>query len=66
MQIELNGDRYLLDDRATLGVLIERLSLKGRRVAVEVNEEVIPKSLHPAHRLNDGDRVEIVHAIGGG
>lgn len=66
MRIELNGDRYFLDDGATVGVLIERLSLKGRRVAVEVNEEVIPKSLHPGHRLNDGDRVEIVHAIGGG
>lgn len=66
MHIELNGDSYLLDDGATVGVLIERLSLMGRRVAVEVNEEVIPKSLHPAHRLNEGDRVEIVHAIGGG
>lgn len=66
MQIELNGDRYKLDDGATVGALIERLSLEGRRVAVEVNQEVIPKSRHPAHRLNDGDRVEIVHAIGGG
>ncbi|MDX1513049.1 MAG: sulfur carrier protein ThiS [Gammaproteobacteria bacterium] len=66
MQIELNGDRYRVDDGATVGALIERLSLKGRRVAVEVNEEVIPKSRHPEHRLREGDRVEIVHAIGGG
>ena len=66
MQIELNGDRYMLDDGATVGVLIERLSLNARRLAVEVNEEVIPKSLHLDHRLNEGDRVEIVHAIGGG
>lgn len=66
MQIELNGDRYQLDDGATVSTLIERLSLNGRRLAVEVNQEVIPKSLHRDHSLSEGDCVEIVHAIGGG
>jgi sulfur carrier protein len=66
MDIVLNGDRYHLDEGATVGALIQDLALKGGRLAVEVNEEVIPKSLHSGHRLSQGDRVEIVHAIGGG
>ncbi len=66
MQIELNGDRYTLEAEATVGLLIERLALENRRLAVEVNEEVVPRSRHFDHRLNEGDRVEIVHAIGGG
>ena len=66
MDIVLNGDRYHLDEGATVGALIQHLALKGGRLAVEVNEEVIPKSLHSGHRLSQGDRVEIVHAIGGG
>lgn len=66
MQIELNGDRYTLEAEATVAMLIARLSLENRRLAVEVNEQVVPRSRHCGHRLNDGDRVEIVHAIGGG
>jgi sulfur carrier protein len=66
MDIVLNGDRYHLEKGATVGQLIEHLALKGRRLAVEVNEEVIPRSQHSGHRLGQGDRVEIMHAIGGG
>ena len=66
MKISLNGDRYLLDDGSTVSNLIEQLALNGRRLAVEVNEEVVPKSMHSNRLLNEGDRVEIVHAIGGG
>lgn len=66
MNIRLNGDSYPLEEGATVAALIDRLALRGRRLAVEVNEEVVPKSEHAAHRLADGDRVEIVHAIGGG
>ncbi len=66
MDIRLNGDRYPLDEGATVAALIDALALKGRRIAVEVNEEVIPRSRHAAHRLKHGDRVEVVHAIGGG
>jgi sulfur carrier protein len=66
MDIVLNGDRYQLEEGATVGALVEHLALTGRRLAVEVNEEVIPRSQHPGHRLAQGDRVEIVHAIGGG
>ena len=66
MDIVLNGDRYKLEEGATVGALVEYLALKGRRLAVEVNEEVIPRSQHSGHLLTQGDRVEIVHAIGGG
>jgi sulfur carrier protein len=66
MNIRLNGDRYPLEEGATVAALLDTLAMQGRRIAVEVNEEVIPRSRHAAHRLKDGDRVEVVHAIGGG
>ena len=66
MNIVLNGEQRGLEDALTLRGLIEQLDLTGKRLAVEVNEEVVPRSLHSEYRLNDGDRVEIVQAIGGG
>jgi sulfur carrier protein len=66
MNIVLNGEQRGLDDALTLRALIDRLELNGKRLAVEVNEEVVPRSQHAEYRLHDGDRVEIVHAIGGG
>ena len=66
MRIELNGEPHVVADGATIASLIERLALTGRRLAVEVNEEVVPRGRHTEHALADGDRVEIVHAIGGG
>jgi sulfur carrier protein len=66
MQILLNGVSRAIDDGATVGALLAELELGQKRLAVEVNEDVIPRSQHPEHRLRDGDRVEIVHAIGGG
>lgn len=66
MNIVLNGEQRGLEDTLTLLGLIDRLELSGKRLAVEVNEEVVPRSLHSGYRLRDGDRVEIVHAIGGG
>ncbi|QJQ95478.1 MULTISPECIES: sulfur carrier protein ThiS [Halomonadaceae] len=66
MQIQLNGEVRELDGEVTLLELIESLDLAGRRIAVEVNEEIVPRSQHVSQRLAEGDRVEIVHAIGGG
>ena len=66
MNIVLNGEPRGFDEALTLRGLIDRLDLAGKRLAVEVNEEVVPRSEHGAYRLRDGDRVEIVHAIGGG
>lgn len=66
MDIYLNGRQQTVDDRITVGKLIEENLPPGRRVAVEVNEEIVPRTRHGAHVLNPGDRVEIVQAIGGG
>ena len=66
MNIVLNGEQRGLEDALTVLRLIDRLQLTGKRLAVEVNEEVVPRSLHAGYRLHDGDRVEIVPAIGGG
>lgn len=66
MQILLNGETRALESDATIAELVESLGLTGRRIAVEVNEEIVPKSEHGGIRLTEGDRVEVVHAIGGG
>lgn len=66
MDIELNGQPKRIDTGASVLALLEREGLAERRVAVEVNGEIVPRSLHAAHALAEGDRVEIVHALGGG
>lgn len=65
MQLILNGEPYEFEGD-TLGALIEALGLGNRRLAAEVNREIIPRGMHAEHRLHEGDAVEIVHAIGGG
>ncbi|MEW5792165.1 MAG: sulfur carrier protein ThiS [Pseudomonadota bacterium] len=66
MRIFLNGTEYPLDLPLTIAELLDRLNLAGKRVAVELNLQIVPRSQHADTRLQDGDRVEIVHAIGGG
>lgn len=66
MDIELNGQPKRIDTGASILALLEREGLVERRVAVEVNGEIVPRSLHATHALAEGDRVEIVHALGGG
>ncbi len=66
MHIQLNGESFELPDGQTVEDLIGRLELAGRRVAVELNLDIVPRSQHGATTLRDGDRVEVVHAIGGG
>jgi sulfur carrier protein len=65
MEIQLNGEEYVVEGE-TLGDLAAQLGLHGRRYAIEVNREIIPRGDHASHRLNDGDRVEVIHAVGGG
>ena len=66
MQIMLNGESTTVDETTTTAMLIEQLSLTGKRIAVEINEEIVPRSAHVNTLLRAGDKVEIVHAIGGG
>jgi len=66
MQILVNGNTEEIPDGAKMADLIEQLMLTGQRLAVEVNEELVPRSRLQEHRLAAGDRVEIIHAVGGG
>ena len=66
MKIILNGQEKNLATRMTLAGLLREMGLGERRVAVEVNREIIPRSQHGAFELKDNDRVEVVFAIGGG
>lgn len=66
MKLTVNGEERELPDGATVTALVGELGLGGARVAVEVNGELVPRSRHPEHVLADGDRVEVVTAIGGG
>ncbi len=66
MDIVLNGDMLALSDGSTIVDLLQTQDLAERRVAVEVNGEIVPRGRHATHALREGDRVEIVHALGGG
>ncbi|MHA6198411.1 sulfur carrier protein ThiS [Pseudomonas wadenswilerensis] len=66
MRIQLNGEPFELPDGESVAALLNRLDLTGRRVAVELNLDIVPRSQHDSTALNEGDQVEVVHAIGGG
>lgn len=66
MQIILNGQALELADNSSLQQLIEQQGLTGKRLAAEVNMEIIPRAKHQDYILKEQDRVEIVQAIGGG
>ncbi|WPP44284.1 sulfur carrier protein ThiS [Pseudomonas sp. AN-1] len=66
MRIQLNGEALDLPDGLSVADLLSHLDLAGKRVAVELNLDIVPRSQHAVTRLGDGDRVEVVHAIGGG
>jgi thiamine biosynthesis protein ThiS len=66
LTIELNGDRKSLPASLTVRGLVEQLGLDPTRVAVERNLEIVPKSTFAEVTLMDGDRIEIVHFVGGG
>jgi len=66
MEVYVNGEKRELADAPSVGELLEGLGFVNQRLAVEVNEEIIPRSQYTAHYLKAGDRVEIVRAIGGG
>ncbi|UZJ60735.1 sulfur carrier protein ThiS [Pseudomonas sp. KU26590] len=66
MRIQLNGESFELPGGETVAGLLTRLDLTGRRIAVELNLDIVPRSQHAATTLTEGDQVEVVHAIGGG
>jgi thiamine biosynthesis protein ThiS len=66
MQLTINGEARQYDALTSLSSLIETLGLDPRKVAIERNLEIVPRSTYAATPLADGDRIEIVHFIGGG
>ncbi len=66
MRVIVNGEPHELTDGLTVAGLISQLSLNGRRIAVEVNREILDRESYAACSLTDGDEIEIVHFVGGG
>lgn len=66
MNIYINEKPHVLTAPTTLAELIEQLGLTGKRIAIELNKEIAPRSQYSQITLQENDQLEIVHAIGGG
>ncbi|OGA07597.1 MAG: thiamine biosynthesis protein ThiS [Betaproteobacteria bacterium RIFCSPHIGHO2_12_FULL_69_13] len=66
IQVTVNGAPHRFEQPLDVAGLLRRLELAGKKVAVERNGEILPRSAHAATRVDDGDRLEIVVAVGGG
>lgn len=66
VRLSVNGEERAVEGVASLADLVASLGLEPRKVAVELNLAIVPRSAYPTTALADGDRVEIVHFIGGG
>jgi sulfur carrier protein len=66
IQVIVNGASQRLDAPTSVAALLEQLAMSGKKIAVEKNGEIVPKSAHARTPVADGDRLEIVVAVGGG
>ena len=66
MKIYLNGKQKTVTHSLMLAELLMEMELTNKRIAVEINQEIIPRSAHVTHQLNNEDRIEVIQAIGGG
>mgnify|MGYP001819568592 CR=1 FL=1 len=66
MNIQINGDTQKFDENLTASQLVEKLGLQGQRIAMEVNQEIVPRSSYETYQLQENDKIEIIHAVGGG
>ena len=66
IQISVNGEVKQVEPGASIGCLLNSLDLAGKRIAVERNGEIVPRSRYEETRVAEGDRLEIVVAVGGG
>lgn len=66
MKIYLNGKERTVTNSFVLTDLLAEMELSGKRIAVEINQEIIPRSEHDTYQLNSDDRIEVIQAIGGG
>jgi sulfur carrier protein len=66
MNLFINGQPRTFAALADIGALVDALGYAGKRIAIEINGEIVPKSQYGTTPLTDGDRLEIVVAVGGG
>ena len=66
MKLQVNGEEHSIAGTLTLAALIEQLGMRADRVAVELNREIVARERWPSTELREGDRLEIVHFVGGG
>lgn len=66
MKISINGESYTFTDPTSLKQLVSELKLEDKRLAIEVNHNIVPRGQYADYLLKDDDKVEIVQAIGGG
>lgn len=66
MQIVLNGDVIETESGSTVELLLQKLGISRERVAIELNSDILPKSNYKKQLLSEGDKIEIVHFVGGG
>ncbi|MDH5229042.1 MAG: sulfur carrier protein ThiS [Gammaproteobacteria bacterium] len=66
IEIRLNGETIQLPQNCTAQQLVDMLDLSEQRIAMEVNQEILPRSLYAQHQFSGGEVVEVVRAIGGG
>ena len=66
MRLIINGEEITVENVANVAALVTSLGLDLRKVAVELNLEIVPRSLYSEAELADGDRIEIVQFVGGG
>ena len=66
IQVTVNGAAQRFDAPLNVAALLQQLSMAGKKVAVERNGEIVPKSAHGKTLIADGDQLEIVVAVGGG
>ena len=66
MKILVNGEKISLPENSSIEGLIVHLGYQNQRIAIEINESIIPKSIHSSFLLQDLDKVEVINAVGGG
>jgi sulfur carrier protein len=66
VEILVNGEKISLPEYSSIEDLIVHLGYQNQRIAIEINESIIPKSNHSSFLLNDLDKVEVINAVGGG
>jgi thiamine biosynthesis protein ThiS len=66
MMVVLNGEERSCREGWTLADLVAELGLAGRRIAVEINRDIVPRDAYSSYRLQPDDEIEVVHFVGGG